>query len=93
MSATNRDLVNQAIAAIPQWIAFLNQKEAEQDALLAEVRLDKKERKGALSALTSRFKRQPKSESDSLPNVDENEQLLTSREDSFARNLMALCRT
>ena len=54
MSTTNRDLVSQAIAAIPLWRAFLDEKEAEQDALLAEVRAQKK---GRFSSLTSRFRR------------------------------------
>lgn len=35
--STNKDLVAQAVAAIPLWMAFLDQKEAEQDALLDEM--------------------------------------------------------
>ena len=34
----SNDYVTQALAAIPLWRAFLDQKEAEQDALLAQVR-------------------------------------------------------
>ncbi len=33
----NKDLVAQAVAAIPLWIAFLDQKEAEEDALLEKM--------------------------------------------------------
>ncbi len=33
----NKDLVAQAVAAIPLWMAFLNEKEAEQDALLSQM--------------------------------------------------------
>ncbi len=36
--SSNRELVAQAVAVIPLWRAFLDEKEAEQDALLAEVR-------------------------------------------------------
>lgn len=35
--STNKDLVSEAISAIPQWIAFLDQKEAEQDALIEQM--------------------------------------------------------
>jgi len=34
----NKDLVAQAVAAIPQWIEFLNKKDAEQDALLEQMK-------------------------------------------------------
>ena len=33
----NKELVAEAVAAIPLWLAFLDKKEAEQDALLAEI--------------------------------------------------------
>lgn len=33
----NKDLVAEAVAAIPLWIAFLDQKEAEQDALIEKM--------------------------------------------------------
>lgn len=38
--ATNKELLAQAVTAIPLWRAFLDKKEAEQDALLAEVRAE-----------------------------------------------------
>lgn len=41
--ATNKELLAQAVTAIPLWRAFLDKKEAEQDALLAEVRHEHEE--------------------------------------------------
>ena len=53
---SNSEFVAQAIAAIPLWRAFLDKKEAEQDALLAEVLADKP-KPTLLSGLTARFSR------------------------------------
>ena len=38
----NKDLVAQAVAAIPLWIAFLDQKDAQQDALIEQMQNPKK---------------------------------------------------
>ena len=53
---SNSEFMAQAIAAIPLWRAFLDKKEAEQDALLAEVLADKP-KPTLLSGLTARFSR------------------------------------
>ncbi len=59
--SNNQELISQAIAAIPLWRAFLDQKEAEQDALLAEMRKGGQESKAKqlLSSLTQKFKKPP----------------------------------
>ena len=55
---TNKELVEQAVAAIPLWQAFLNQKEAEQDAILAEMQDEDTQYapKSFTQKLTDRFK-------------------------------------
>ena len=35
--ATNKELVEQAVGAIPKWMAFLNAKEAEQNLILEQM--------------------------------------------------------
>ena len=60
--ATNKELVEQAVAAIPLWRAFLDQKEAEQDAILAEMRNEnpnESKPKKLIKKLTARFRSQP----------------------------------
>lgn len=60
--ATNRELVAQAVAAIPLWQAFLDRKLSEQDALLAEMRNedpDESKPKKLIKSLTARFSRKP----------------------------------
>ena len=60
--ATNKELVQQAVAAIPLWRAFLDQKEAEQDAILAEMRNEnpnESKPKKLIKSLTARFRSQP----------------------------------
>ena len=56
--ATNKQLVEQAVAAIPLWQAFLDQKEAEQDAILAEMQDDEAQfaPKSLTQRLTERFR-------------------------------------
>ena len=49
----NKELVAEAIAAIPLWIAFLDKKEAEQNALLEEMQGKKKET--FMQKIASRF--------------------------------------
>ena len=55
---TNKELVEQAVAAIPLWQAFLDQKEGEQDAILAEMQDEDTQYapKSFTQKLTDRFK-------------------------------------
>lgn len=58
--ATNKELLAQAVTAIPLWRAFLDQKEAEQDALLGQVRNEQpaeSKPKELLKALRTKFRR------------------------------------
>ena len=63
---SNSEFVAQAIAAIPLWRAFLDKKEAEQDALLAEV-LAEKPKPALLSSLTARFSRRTAAKGEDEP--------------------------
>ncbi len=59
----NKELVAEAIAAIPLWIAFLDKKEAEQNALLEEMQGKKKET--FIGKIASRFKKKKEKSLDS----------------------------
>lgn len=63
--ATNKELVEQAVGAIPKWMDFLNQKEAEQNLILEQMQDEGTEfaPKTFTERLTSRFtKKEDKSE-------------------------------
>ncbi len=76
--ATNKELVQQAVAAIPLWRAFLDLRDAEQDAILAEMRNEnpnESKPKKLIKSLTARFRSQPTTAS--RPNVPVNQTPLT----------------
>ena len=83
---TNKELVEQAVAAIPLWQAFLNQKEAEQDAILAEMQDEDTQYapKSFTQKLTDRFKTTEKAISKPpSPVISEPPELLTVSEDDL----------
>ena len=59
--ATNKQLVEQAVAAIPLWRAFLDQKEAEQNLILQQMQDDETQfaPKSFTQRLTDRFRSTP----------------------------------
>ncbi len=74
--ATNKELVEQAVAAIPLWQAFLDQKEAEQDLILQQMQDEDTQYapKSFTQKLTDRFRSTP----------EPSPQALASDEDSLA---------
>ncbi len=55
--ATNKELVEQAVGAIPKWMAFLDSKQAEQNLILEQMQDDETQfaPKTFTERLTSRF--------------------------------------
>lgn len=62
--ATNKELVEQAVKAIPQWMAFLEKKEAEQKLILEQMQDDETQfaPKTLTERLTDRFKGAPQTQ-------------------------------
>ncbi len=83
---TNKELVEQAVAAIPLWQAFLDLRDAEQDAILAEMQDEDTQYapKSFTQKLTDRFRTAPTEKAISEPPsqvISEPPELLTVSED------------